>query len=114
MFRKFLIPLLTGVFLAASAFAPATMTSLFDSAQAATTVKGSRSNGSFKVTAVDGKAGTFTGITKGKEVTFISPKGKPLPTVGKIYDITYIQNPGSGPLQAVTTNSSKSNLDSKY
>ena len=69
----------------------------------------SKSN-NYKVTGVDATAKTFTAIDKGgKAFTFAAPKEKPLPTVGKIYEITYTESPGGGPLQATTVNNSKSN-----
>jgi hypothetical protein len=42
--RKFLIPLLTAIFLAVPAFAPVTMMNLSSSAVAASTIKSSKSN----------------------------------------------------------------------
>jgi hypothetical protein len=48
MSRKVLIPLLAAAFLAAPTFAPAALTGLSDTAMAATTIHGSRSNGSFR------------------------------------------------------------------
>jgi len=115
MVRSISTALLAGVVWVAFAALPpllpaATTIGLSGSALAATTVQGTRSNGSFKVTGVDAKARTFTGVAKdGKQLTFIVAKGKPLPTVGKIYDVTYIENPKGGPAQATTTNWSRSN-----
>jgi hypothetical protein len=66
MSRKFLIPLIAAAFLAAPAFAPAAMTGLSDSAQAAVTIKSSRSTGSYRATTVKtGKTNTsIKGPTK--------------------------------------------------
>jgi hypothetical protein len=70
----------------------------------------SKSN-TFKVTAVNASAGTFTATSKdGKEFTFTTPKGA-RPTVGKVYDITYTESPGGGPLLTKNLNSSRSNVN---
>ena len=108
MSRTFLIlPLAAAVLAISAMLAPA----MAQSAERATTIKGSKSNGS-EVTRVDAKARTFTATTtEGKQLTFIVAKGKPLPEVGKRYDITYTESPGGGPLQATTVNGSKSNSD---
>ncbi len=83
---------------------------LSGSAQAATTVRGTKSNGSCKVTGVDAKTRTFTAVAKdGKAFTFKAPKGGALPKVGKVYDITYTESPGGGPLNATTVRGTKSN-----
>ncbi len=79
MFRKFLIPLLTAVFLATPAFAPATMTSLSGSALAqkttpttnATNLNSSRSN--IYRTKQNETTTKQTGKTKTKQ----PPKGGP-------------------------------------
>ena len=59
-----------------------------------------------KVLEINAKAQTFTVTAKGKEVTFTTKLS--LPEVGKIIDITYTENP-SGPMEATTINTSKSN-----
>jgi hypothetical protein len=74
---------------------------------AATTVNASKSN-TFKVTAANAQARTFTATSKdGKQFTFIAPKGMLL-AVGKTYNITYTETPGGGPLQTTTVKVSKS------
>ena len=106
MSRKSPVLLLATVMLAAFAMVAPAATS------AATTIKGSKSNADYKVTAVNAPAGTFTAVGKdGKPVTFAAPKGTALPTVGKFYDITYTASPGGGPAQATTIHGSKSNSD---
>jgi hypothetical protein len=110
MSRPFLLSLLALAFLAAPAFAPAA-TSVSGSALAAATINNSKSN-TWKVTGVNAGARTFTAVTKdGKQMTFIAPKGGALPTVGKIYDVTYTPGSGGGPAQATTVHGSKSNHD---
>lgn len=103
MFRKFLIMPFTTISLAAFAMAgPAAAQKPGDPKTNATTVKSTKSNGSFKVTAVDAKARTFTGASEdGKPLTFKLARGA-LPQAGKFYDITYTESPGAGPLQATT------------
>jgi hypothetical protein len=82
MSRKFLIPFLAAAFLAAPAV-PATAQKPGDPKTNAATVNASKSN-TFKVTAVNASAATFTAISKDdKQFTFIAPKDA-LPTVGKI------------------------------
>ena len=90
-------------------------------ATAATTVRGSKSNGSYreaaspksitgKVSHVDPKAKTFTLTAKGKAYQFVCPKGGAQPKVGDIVDVTYTGTPGgSEPAQATTIKGSKSN-----
>jgi hypothetical protein len=84
-------------------------------ATAATTIRGSRSNGSDrvagKVTEVNNQAKTFTVMTKGKAVVFSAAKLSKLPTVGESVDITYTQTTPGGPLEAINLNSSRSNVD---
>ena len=63
-----------------------------------------------KVTQVDPAARTFTVTAKGKPVTFSAAKVKSLPKVDEIVDITYTDTGGTGPLEAVNLNSSKSNI----
>jgi len=89
---------------------------------AATTVKGSKSNGSERVAAdkaspklmtgtvteVNVKTNTFIVTSKGKSVTFSAAKLKALPKVDEIIDVTYTETPG-GPMEATTINNSKSN-----
>jgi hypothetical protein len=86
----------------------------------ATTVHGSKSNGSErvapdtasarllkgKVTEVNNQAKTFT-----VAVVFSAAKLSKLPTVGQIVDITYTETPGGGPLEASNLNLSKSNIN---
>jgi len=82
MFRKFLIPLLTAVFLAAPVFAPATMTGLSGSALAqqktptakAASVNGSRSN-TFK-TINPGDQNAVNACTSGGGTVGKDPKGQ--------------------------------------
>jgi hypothetical protein len=83
-------------------------------ATAATTIKGSKSNVSYreaKVTEVNNQAKTFTVMTKGKAVVFSAAKLSKLPTVGESVDITYTQTTPGGPLEAINLNSSRSNVD---
>ena len=111
MSRKLLmLPLIAAVLATSAMLAPAMAQKPGEPKTMVTNVKGSKSNGSYKVTAVDTKAKTFTGIDKaGKQLTFIAPKGKPLPTAGKFYAIAYTESPGGGPVQAASINASKSN-----
>jgi hypothetical protein len=108
MSRKLLILPLTAILATSAMLAPATAQKPGDPKTNTVTANTSKSN-NYKVTAVNASAGTFTGISKGKEFTFTAPKGKPLPEVGKVYTITYTESPGGGPLQVATINSSKSN-----
>ncbi len=109
MSRTFLILPLVAALLATSAMLAPAMAQKTTPKTDATTVQSSKSNGD-AVTRVDAKARTFTTTTReGKQRTYIVAKGKPLPKVGKRYDITYIESPGGGPLQAITVNGSKSN-----
>jgi hypothetical protein len=87
---------------------------------AATTVKSSKSNSSDrvatgkasakllkgKVTEVNNQAKTFT-----VAVVFSAAKLSMLPTVGEIIDITYIETPGGGPMEASNLDFSKSNVN---
>lgn len=109
MSRKFLIlPLIAAVLATSAMLAPATAQKPGAPKTNVTNLNTSRSN-IYKVTAVDAKAKTFTGIDKaGKQSTFAAPKGS-LPTVGKIYDIAYTESPGGGPLEVTTIKGSKSN-----
>jgi hypothetical protein len=77
-----------------------------------TTVKGSKSNGSErmtspnnvmsgKVVSVDKVAHTFSVVANGKQVTFFANKLM-LPDVGKMMDIHYIQPTPGGPMEATT------------
>ena len=105
------------------ALAIVVLTTFSGLATAATTVKGSKSNGSEreendkatpklmtgKVTAVNNKAKTFTVLTKGKAVDVSGAKLKTLPNVGEIVDITYTETLGGGLVGATTVNNSKSN-----
>lgn len=93
-------------------------------ATAATTVRGTKSNGSAreaddkatpklmtgKVTEVDNQAKTFTVMTKGKAVVVSGAKLKALPKVGEAVDITYTETPGGGPVTCINLNSSRSNI----
>lgn len=82
----------------------------------ATTVKGSKSNGSERVvpgqfSAVTGKVLSVNSTNKTftVEVTFSATDLKdPLPGVGKIYDITFTQPTPGGPLKPTTIKGSKS------
>ena len=92
-------------------------------ATAATTIRSSKSNSSYreaadqatpkqmtgKVTAVNNQAKTFTVMAKGKAVVFSAAKLSKLPTVGEIVDINYTEAPG-GPLESIHLNSSRSNV----
>ena len=60
-----------------------------------------------RVLSQQGRA-TFVVQSKGKEFTFSAANLKALPKVGDVIDITYTQTP-SGPLEATTVKSSKSN-----
>ena len=91
-------------------------------ATAATTIKSSKSNSSFrgaadqatpkqmtgKVTEVNNQAKAFTVTSKGKAVVFSAENLSKLPTVGQIVDITYTETTG-GPMKTTTINASKSN-----
>jgi hypothetical protein len=104
MLRTSLVTGFVSVLIATSAMlAPATAQKPGDPKTVATARwKGATLNHA-KVTAVNASAATFTAITPdGKQFTFAAPKGKPLPEVGKVYDITYTENPGGGPLQTAT------------
>lgn len=58
-----------------------------------------------KVAGVDPTAKTFTVIIQGKAITFSAADLSKLPTVGKIFDITYTWNPGEPPMATSTTES---------
>lgn len=60
-----------------------------------------------RVLSQQGRA-SFIVQSKGKEFTFSAANLKALPKVGDVIDITYTQTP-SGPLEATTVKSSKSN-----
>jgi len=60
-----------------------------------------------RVLSQQGRA-TFIVQSNGKEFTFSAANLKTLPKVGDVVDITYTQTP-SGPLEATTVKSSKSN-----
>ena len=91
---------------------------------AATTVKGSKSNGSSfrmaddkaspkpmigeltgKVTGVDSTAKTFTVIFQERAITFSAAKLSKLPTVGKSIHIAFTANPGELPMATSPTGS---------
>jgi hypothetical protein len=86
-------------------------------AMEATTIKGSKSNGSYRVatspnvitgklTSVNAKDKTFA-----VEVKFSAAKLSKFPTVGVMFDITYTDTPVGQPLEASNLNLSKSNIN---
>lgn len=90
-------------------------------ANAATTVKGSKSNSDAreaapaksvtgKVTQVDAKTKTFVLTAKGNDYKFTWPKGGGQPKVGAVLDVTYTGTLGGpGACDAINLNTSRSN-----